>query len=1249
MLVQTEQDSLHEDEYSNTIYPTDTLLNIGINGTQTLAPDIAYFYLQNTLGLSEETMWKITLEAGSVLGMTPRNLERKVSLLRRTMNLSDEDVRIILGKQPALLHYSADRNLAPTILFLVRALDLGKSELRKMVMDCPSILGYALGNLKRKIAFFVALGYADVDSIRELLVATPKLLLSSVDTGLIPRMKFLLNEINFSLEELRLVYKKNPRLLLYSVDDNLREKIVFFFILGMRMEPEHVRKILLAYPQIMDYNLVNHMKPIADFFTTELKFSDAEFGSIILKFPRIFSYSLFKIKHVTGFLRYELELDPRQTKRIIFQAPQILGLADDNVKEKLQFLREYLDLTPWELGLVFSGMPTLICLSVDNNLLPKLEYLEDAFRDQDHPTNQLLKEAILKQPTLLGYSLRRVQTRMERLVDADIFPGKITVGISMSEDKFELWLSSSKSKKLTRSIVAKRNSTASGVLLSDLKFSEEELDMICSELPDMSHWTVPSLKSWTTYLKEELHVPDAELKNILLSHPVLLDGSSRRKVRHRMKKMQSISLSIVEHLDAIYWSDEEFCEWIILRQKESRSKIAYLQKMLGLNVSESRALLAAMPTLESAHANKIFKDKLDYLVQQLWNSTEDAKMALLGQPSLLDLSLEQVIEPRMERIQQAGLSDPQTISALITMSDDAFLRNDVSLNYMRRQFSEMIGMLETTLKFDQEETVSLLLAFGNNLAAPVDVAGAVNYLLSLADSDVDRVKAAVLKQPDLLLLSPYELENRIVERISPLQTEADDTFTIVTMTDTDYQTRLSLNTLQNMLHFTENEIYSIMAGRRGMAWQNDTLTLATKIDYLLSQGTKDDVKNAILTQLKLLSYSLEELKSMSNALAAKRSKYTVLRFKEETRAILRDALGLAAEDVNSVLSRSRYLLVRDPEEFLVPKLDYLVSLFDGECSKNHVATFVLANPGLLDHSLRDWIMPRVKLLMDSGLDLTQINGIISPSPHEMSQRKKLQTHLNLTDTELESLIPMKFWLRQPRLRQNAEPNIQYLASHLTTDDLKLILLEEPKLLTLSLSKKIQPRMEMLLGSGCPSTDMSKIVVLSQSKAEDYCCLCGILGFSSNQMNRLLTSIGTRQSSESLKEKVDYLLQHAFGGSKKTMKAAILQNPALIKQSLKNTKPRMDTLQYLHSIGLEYHPSDIASFFTQSYSSFTKELAPKVQNWYPNELDKGEVTGNDIITSEKDVILASLKDLSPSLAMAYSDESNREGARVVHWR
>ena len=98
-------------------------------------------------------MWKITHEAGSILGMTANNLRRKVHLMTRLMDLADDDVRTMLMRHPAVLHLSAKQNIAPTILFLQRSLDLSREDLRAMIVPFPSILGYSLANLKIKIQF----------------------------------------------------------------------------------------------------------------------------------------------------------------------------------------------------------------------------------------------------------------------------------------------------------------------------------------------------------------------------------------------------------------------------------------------------------------------------------------------------------------------------------------------------------------------------------------------------------------------------------------------------------------------------------------------------------------------------------------------------------------------------------------------------------------------------------------------------------------------------------------------------------------------------------------------------------------------------------------------------------------------------------------------------------------------------------------------------------------------------------------
>ena len=124
----------------------------------------------------------------------------------------------------------------------------------------------------------------------------------------------------------------------------------------------------------------------------------------------------------------------------------------------------------------------------------------------------------------------------------------------------------------------------------------------------------------------------------------------------------------------------------------------------------------------------------------------------------------------------------------------------------------------------------------------------------------------------------------------------------------------------------------------------------------------------------------------------------------------------------------------------------------------------------------------------------------------------------------------------------------------------------------------------------------------------------------------------------------------FEGSVRKLKEAVMTKPRLLKQSLEQTiQPRAELVQYLKSIGLEYPLSEIADLFTMSDSSFLKKMIPQTQTWYPsNEMDEGcEETGDG---GKHSAILTMLKDFpTKNLALAYSDEPNREGARVVHWR
>jgi mTERF domain-containing protein len=829
---------LHSEEDVQ-IYPINTL-----DSSPSLVPDIAYYYLQKTIGLSEETMWKITLDASSALGMTPRNLEKKISLLRRTMDLSDKDVREIIDKQPAILHLSADRNLSPTILLLVRALDLSKSELRSIIMACPSILGYSSENLKSKLAFFTnTLGYNTgdrddgIEKVRNLFLKEPKLLLCGVKSGLIPRMKFLHKEIKFPLKDLRILYQKSPKLLLYSLDNNLREKIVFFFILQLQMELGHVRKLLMTYPQVMDYNLENHMKPITEYFVTELEFSAIELRSIILRFPRVFTHSLFKVKHVIGFLRYELALDAQQVKRVVFQAPQIIGLdTEGNLKEKLDFLQQRIGLTQEELAMFIAKMPTIFNLNIETSLIPKFEYLEMNMNCTD-----VLKEALLKQPVLLGYSLNRTQTRMEELVAAGISPNKITVGISMTDARFHQWVLSLQ----TRLETSRWNSTVVTYLCNSVEFTNEDVESLLARVSNLPT-SVMQMRSQLSYLKQVCGTED--IKSLILEYPQLVDRFSKSEIRRRVNALNMLELPLRDNIESLVCDTEEFNKWIEPMVQNARSDISFITERLELNETEARVLLSHFPEIESTTNWKSVRLKLNLLLTE-WDS-EKVKTLLLSNPEIIGSSFLRLKHRVQEIGQHIDAFSIATIGRLLQVSAYEFpgwLQRIKLMMDHGRPPSEINSIiykspaaaeeyvarlyLSKRLGVKDHEADMLLGVIAAKRQILAETMQKVEYLLSKAfRNSTDDLKQALLVHPGLLQKS---LNNTMVPKVQTLQ----------------------------CLRSVGLEYTPIEVGRLLLNVPAKCEHIPQKLEYLLNHvfdHTTEDLKETILAYPALLQQSMDD-------------------------------------------------------------------------------------------------------------------------------------------------------------------------------------------------------------------------------------------------------------------------------------------------------------------------------------------------------------------------------------------------------
>jgi len=487
-----------ETEYKENSDSTSVSLD---NILASLESDLSYFYLRDELGISEDVMWKITNEAPSVLGLKAKNVRNKVHVLQSLVGFTDAEIRQLITSQPTLLQLSVKKNLSPTILYWIRQLEMGKKDLKALILGCPTLLKYSRANIHLKLVFFqTTMGYS-LSDCRKLLVKDPRLLTSSVKTGLIPRLNFLHKEVEISLPNIRKITLKNPKILLMSVEQNLTPKCVFYFIMTLQMESKDVGKMLLKYPQVLDYNLEHHVLPIHHYFLS-LDFSTHEFSRILQRYPRLITYSLIRIKRRIGYLRFELSLEANAIRRILHQCPQIVSLGQENIERTVEFLlqavapgaslvgsnngvvsgenrNKYYETTKdgdigYVLGdemvdtddrdalsivqILIAGLPTLLALSIDNNLEPKVDYLRERLGQEE------LSNALLRMPALLGYSLKnRIRSRLEKILKAEIPGGKVTVAITLKEDAFEKWLErqiQNRPKNLRLEIKKKHNTAA---------------------------------------------------------------------------------------------------------------------------------------------------------------------------------------------------------------------------------------------------------------------------------------------------------------------------------------------------------------------------------------------------------------------------------------------------------------------------------------------------------------------------------------------------------------------------------------------------------------------------------------------------------------------------------------------------------------------------------------------------------------------------------------------------------------------
>jgi len=190
--------------------------------------------IQDRLFLSSRDLQRIVLRMPSITGMSVESTNDKISALdaridffTKEANLSYDDLKQALLKQPSLLQYSIDSTLRPKLHYLLQELHIDKLSIRRIIRISPAIFGLSLKqNIMPKIAAMREECNLSNEDIGIIVVTVPSILSLSLKKKIEPCFQFLRRNLQLTNpSELGSIILASPRILMHGVDTSLAPKL----------------------------------------------------------------------------------------------------------------------------------------------------------------------------------------------------------------------------------------------------------------------------------------------------------------------------------------------------------------------------------------------------------------------------------------------------------------------------------------------------------------------------------------------------------------------------------------------------------------------------------------------------------------------------------------------------------------------------------------------------------------------------------------------------------------------------------------------------------------------------------------------------------------------------------------------------------------------------------------------------------------------------------------------------------------
>ncbi|KDP39241.1 hypothetical protein JCGZ_00998 [Jatropha curcas] len=221
------------------------------------------------------------------------------------------------------------------------------------------------------------------------------------------RLEYLLS-VGVKQSDIRRILLRQPQILEYTVENNLKSHVAF--LRGLGIPHSKLGQIIAVSPSLFSYSVENSLKPTIRYLVEEVGIDEKNIGKVVQLSPQILVQRI-DISWNTRciFLSKELGASRESVLKMVTKHPQLLHYSiDDGILPRINFLRST-GMRNSDILKVLTSLPQVLSLSLEDNLKPKYMYL----------INELCNEvkSLTKYPTYLSLSLdQRIRPRHRFLV-----------------------------------------------------------------------------------------------------------------------------------------------------------------------------------------------------------------------------------------------------------------------------------------------------------------------------------------------------------------------------------------------------------------------------------------------------------------------------------------------------------------------------------------------------------------------------------------------------------------------------------------------------------------------------------------------------------------------------------------------------------------------------------------------------------------------------------------------------------------